>query len=201
LALQSYFSLTRNAYAFMPQYQDLSSFIVPTSFRGKSKLFVQLWWIVQETFFAWSPQVLYSWRVFLLRLFGATIGHGVKIRASVQITYPWMVCVGDHSWIGDDCVLYSLGSITIGKHVAIAHQVYINTGGHNYQSKTFDIFSKPVIIEDECWITNDVYVAPGVTIGRGTIVSARSSVLKNLPAGKICVGTPARPIKDRDFSS
>ena len=179
------------------EYQDLSSFNVPESFRGKSKVAIQIWWIVQGTLFSWSPQFLYSWRVFLLRLFGAQIGHDVKIRSTVKITYPWKVKIGNYSWIGDDCTLYSLGDITIGSHVAIAHKVYINTGGHEYNRKTFDIFFKPVVIEDECWITNDVYIAPGVSIGKGTIVSARSSVLKDLPSGKISVGTPAKPIKER----
>jgi putative colanic acid biosynthesis acetyltransferase WcaF len=182
------------------EYQDLSSFTVPNTFRRKSKIIVQIWWIVHGTLFSWSPQFLYRWRIFLLRLFGATIGHNVKIRSSVTVTYPWKVKIGDHSWIGDDSVLYSLGDITIGSHVAIAHKVYLNTGGHDYEKKTFDIFSKPVVIEDECWITNDVYVAPGVTIGKGTVVSARSSVLKDLPPGKICLGTPAQPIKDRPIS-
>ena len=179
------------------QYQDLSSFSVPGSFRGRSKVTVQLWWIVSATLFSWSPQFLYGWRVFLLRLFGARIGKHVKIRSTVRITYPWKVTIGDYCWIGDDCVLYSLGEIEIGSHVAVAHKVYFNTGGHVYDKKTFDIFSKPIMIHDECWITNDVYVAPGVTIGKGTIVSARSSVLKDLPGGKICIGTPAKPVKDR----
>ena len=183
------------------EYQDLSSFTVPDSFRGKSKITVQLWWVIQSTLFTWSPQFLYAWRVFLLRLFGAQIGKNVKIRSSVRITYPWKVKIGDYSWIGDDCMLYSLGDITIGSHVAIAHKVYLNTGGHEYNKKKFDIFFKPLVIEDQCWITTDVYVAPGVTIGKGTIVSARSTVLKDLPAGKICVGTPAVPIKDRPLSA
>ena len=178
-------------------YQDLEKFRVPLSFRGRSKWTVQLWWIVQSTLFAWSPQVLYSWRRFLLRSFGAKIGKGVLVRSTAKITYPWNIEIGDHSWVGDDNVLYSLGKITIGKNVALAHKVYLNTGGHDYKKSTFDIFSKPVVIEDECWLTNDVYIAPGVTIGRGTIVAARSSVLKDLPGGKICVGTPAKPIKDR----
>ncbi|QCR22594.1 WcaF family extracellular polysaccharide biosynthesis acetyltransferase [Pontibacter sp. SGAir0037] len=181
-------------------YQDLSTFDVPASFRGKSKLLVQLWWIVQGTLFSMSPQVFYGWRVLLLRFFGAQIGKGVKIRSSVKITYPWNLEIGNHCWVGDDTSIYNLGNVRIGNHVAIAHKVYINTGGHAYDKITFDIFSKPVYIEDECWITNDVYIAPGTTIGKGTIVSARSSVLKNLPAGKICVGTPAVPIKDRTIS-
>lgn len=181
-------------------YQDLSLFTVPESFRGRSKIVTQLWWIVQSTLFNWSPQFLFGWRVFLLRVFGAQIGANVKIRPTVKITYPWKVIIGDYVWIGDDCILYSLGEIRIGSHVAIAHNVHFNTGGHVYDKKTFDIFAEPVVIEDECWITSDVYVAPGVVIGRGTIVSARSGVLKSLPAGKICVGTPAKPIKDRPLS-
>lgn len=183
------------------KYQDLSSFRVPDTFRGKSKVTTQLWWMIQATLFRWSPQFMFGWRVFLLRLFGAQIGTGVKIRSSVQVTYPWKVKIGDHVWIGDECVLYSLNNITIGSHVAVAHKVYFNTGGHHYDKLTFDIFGKPVVIEDECWITNDVYIAPGVTIGTGTIIAARSSVLKSLPAGKVCAGTPAKPIKDRPLSS
>lgn len=182
----------------MPKYQDLKLFRVPDTFRGRSKITTQLWWIVQSTLFSWSPQVLYGWRRFLLRLFGAKIGKGVLIRSTAKITYPWNVEIGDYSWIGEDNVLYSLGKITIGKHVALAHKVYLNTGGHDYKQKSFDIFAEPVNIGDECWLTNDVYIAPGVSLSKGTIVAARSSVLKSIyEEGKICAGTPARIIKDR----
>ncbi|SEB80921.1 putative colanic acid biosynthesis acetyltransferase WcaF [Maribacter dokdonensis] len=179
------------------EYQNLQSFKMPSTFRGRSKYIVQLWWIVNATLFNWSPQFLFGWRRLLLRFFGAQIGENVLIRSSVRITYPWKLKVGDYSWIGDDCVLYNLGEITIGKNVALAHKVYINTGGHEYDKTTFDIFSKPVVIEDECWITNDVYIAPGVNIGKGAIIAARSTVLKDVPEGCICAGTPAKPIKNR----
>lgn len=178
-------------------YQNLKNFEVPKDFRGKSKFIVQLWWIVEKTLFAWSPQFLYGWRRYLLRLFGAKIGKGVLLRPTVKITYPWKVSIDDHTWVGEDCILYSLGNITIGAHVAIAHGVYFNTGLHDYSVETFNIKSKPVVIEDQSWITNDVYIAPGVTIGKGCVVGARSSVFKDLPPNKICVGTPAKPIKDR----
>ncbi len=181
----------------MNQFQDLSLFLVPKEFRGKSKIYVQIWWIINDTLFKWSPQALYGWRRFLLRLFGAQIGNNALIRSTVKITYPWNVSIGSYSWIGDDCVLYSLGKINIGSHVAVAHSVYFNTGGHHYDKITFDIFAKPLVVEDECWITNDVYIAPGVTIGKGTIVGARSTVLKDLPGGMVCVGSPAKVIKFR----
>ncbi|TWR27011.1 colanic acid biosynthesis acetyltransferase WcaF [Mucilaginibacter achroorhodeus] len=179
------------------QYQDLSSFTVPSNFRGRSKVVVQLWWLVQSTFFALSPQVFFGWRRFLLRLFGAKIGNNTSIRPSVKITYPWKLTVGSNTWIGDDTTLYTLGEIIIGNNVAIAHRVYLNTGGHIYTKPTFDIFCEPIIIEDECWITNDVFVASGISIGKGTIVGARSTVLHSLPSNKVCVGCPARPVKDR----
>ena len=178
-------------------YQNLKTFKVPKDFRGKSKIIVQLWWIVEKTFFAMSPQVFYGWRRFLLRLFGAKIGKGVLIRSSVRITYPWKVFIGNYSWVGESCVLYSLGEIHIGNHVAIAHGVYFNTGLHDYKKESFDIGSENVFIEDESWITNDVYIAPGVTIGKGCVIGARSSVFKNMPEGWVCVGSPAKPIKKR----
>jgi putative colanic acid biosynthesis acetyltransferase WcaF len=179
------------------KYQDLKKFNVTKGFRGRSKVIVQLWWIVENTFFAMSPQFLYGWRRFLLRLFGAQVGRGVLIRSTAKFTYPWKVSIGDYSWIGEQTVFYSLDEIRIGTHVAIAHGVYFNTGLHDYTKKEFTILSKKIIIGDECWITNDVYIAPGVIIGRGTVVGARSSVYKDLPSNKVCIGNPVKIVRNR----
>lgn len=177
--------------------QDLAQYKTPKTFRGKSKIMVQFWWFINAICFKHSPQILYGWRRFILRCFGAKIGKNVIIRPSVKITYPWKVKIGDNSWIGDDVVLYSLGNITIGKNSVISQKSYLCTGSHDYKKNDFPIYSSSILIEDECWLATDVYVAPGITIGKGTIVGARSSVFKNLPSGKVCVGNPARPIKNR----
>ena len=182
---------------YKPKYQDLSKHVVPKNFRGKNIFIVQLWWIVQSSLFAWSPQFMYGWRRFLLRTFGAKIGKNVIVRPSVHITYPWKVEIGDNSWIGDDTVLYSLGNIKIGRNVSIAHRDYFCTGFHDIHKISFDIGQKPIIIEDEVWIPNDVFIGPGVRIGRGTVVGARSTVFKDLPEGMVCYGNPARPVKRR----
>lgn len=176
---------------------DLSLYRTPKNFRGKSKIIVQLWWIVQSLFFKPSPQVLYAWRRLLLRIFGAKIGKNVIIRPTVTVTYPWKIKIGDNSWIGDDVVLYSLGEIEIGKNTVISQKSYLCTGSHNYKSKDFSILAKKISIEDYCWLATDVFVAPGVIIGKGTIVGARSSVFNNLPENKVCIGNPAKPFKDR----
>ena len=177
--------------------QTLNKFKLPKNFRGRSGLIVQLWWAVDFFLFKPSPQILYGWRRFLLRAFGANIGKGVIIRPSVTITYPWKVSIGDYSWIGDDVVLYSLGEISIGENAVVSQKSYLCTGSHDFKKEDFPIWSKKISIEDECWLATDVYVAPGVTIGKGTVVGARSSVFKDLPAGKVCVGSPAKVIRDR----
>ena len=177
--------------------QTLNKFKLPKNFRGRSSFFVQLWWMVDFLLFKPSPQILYGWRRFLLRSFGATVGKGVIIRPSVTVTYPWKVSIGDYSWIGDDVVLYSLGEINIGKNAVVSQKSYLCTGSHDFEKEDFPIWQKKISIEDECWLATDVYVAPGITIGKGTVVGARSSVFKDLPAAKICVGSPAKVIRDR----
>jgi putative colanic acid biosynthesis acetyltransferase WcaF len=181
-------------------YQRLDTAYLPAGFRGRSPFIVFSWGMVQASLFAWSPQFLYGWRRFLLRLFGAKIGKGVRVRPTVRITYPWKISVGDHSWIGDDVVLYSLGEIHIGRHTVISQKSYICTGGHDYTRLSFDIFSKPVEIGNEVWIATDVFIAPGIRVGDGTVVGARSTVLNDLPPGKICFGNPAKVVKDRPAS-
>ncbi|MBC7450149.1 MAG: colanic acid biosynthesis acetyltransferase WcaF [Cytophagales bacterium] len=172
-------------------YQNLSLFKVPAEFRGKPGWYVQLWWITDALLFRTSPQILYGWRRFLLRCFGAEIGKGVIVRPSAQITYPWKVSIGDYSWIGDDVILYSLGSIHIGSNAVISQRSYICTGSHDYTKPAFEIFSKAIIVEDEVWLATDVFVAPGVTIGKGAVVGARSSVYKSLEGSFIYKGNPA----------
>ncbi len=149
--------------------------------------------------FACSPQVFYKWRIYILRVFGAKIGRNVIIRPSVKITYPWKLKVGDYSWIGDNVELYTLGQITIGSNTIISQRSYLCTGGHDYGKKTFDIFSLPIVIGDSCWLATDIFVAPGISIGNGCIIGARSSVFKNLPEETICYGNPCSVIRKRNL--
>jgi putative colanic acid biosynthesis acetyltransferase WcaF len=177
--------------------QNLDKFILPKGFRGRSAISVQFWWLIERTFFALSPQFLYGWRRWLLRLFGARIGKNVKIRPSVKTTYPWKVSIGDHSWIGDNVVLYSLGEIEIGANTVISQKSYLCTASHDFLLPSFDIFTKKIQIASEVWIASDVFIAPGVVIEKGSVVGARSTVLDNLPANMICFGNPAKPIRLR----
>lgn len=91
----------------------------------------------------------------------------------------------------------SADEIKIGSNTVISQNSYLAAGGHNPNSVSFDTILQPIIIEDEVWLQTDVFVAPGVTIEKGTVVGYRSTVTKNLPPGMICYGNPAKPIKPR----
>lgn len=178
-------------------FQDLSRFRLPEGFRGRPAWFVQLWWCVQALFFRLSPQFCFGWRRFLLRLFGARIGDGVMIRPTVTITYPWKLAIGNDSWVGDDVVLYTLGEIKIGDNCVVSQRSYLCTGSHDMTDPCFPIFAKSITLESQTWIAADVFVAPGVMIGKGTVIGARSSVFSDQPSGMLCLGNPAKPIRSR----
>ena len=177
--------------------QELNSFRLPEDFRGRSIFWVQLWWLVQATVFSKSPQFMYAWRRFLLRLFGARIGAGVIIRPSVRVTYPWKLSIGDFSWVGDNVDLYTLGEIDIHDNVVVSQRSYLCTGSHDYRSSKFDIYSKPIIIERYSWIASDVFIHPGVRVMEGAVVAARSTVVYDVPRGMVVAGFPAKVIKSR----
>ena len=144
-----------------------------------------------------SPQVMYGWRRFLLRAFGARIGKGVLIRPSVSVTYPWKLTVGDWSWVGDHATLYTLGDITIGDNTVVSQHAYLCTGSHHYTRPAFDLYARPIHVESEAWIAARAFVGPGVTIGQGAVVGACSVVLKDVPAEMVCAGNPLKILHAR----
>jgi acetyltransferase-like isoleucine patch superfamily enzyme len=57
---------------------------------------------------------------------------------------------------------------------------------------------RPVRIGRNVWIGFDACVLPGVTVGEGSIVGARSVVLEDVPPYTVVAGNPARPIRSLD---
>lgn len=158
---------------------------------------MQLWWLVQATLFGCSPQFAYRFRAALLRFFGAKVGVETIIRPSVRITYPWKVTIGDFVWIGDNAELYSLGNITIGDHAVVSQKSYLCAADHDYTKPDFPIQAKPIFIGPQAWLAADVFIAPGVKVGAGAVIGARSSVFRDMPEGMLCMGSPCIPIRPR----
>ena len=108
--------------------------------------------------------------------------------------------------------------LIIGKYVSIASGVRFAMSGANHKMSSFATFPFPVVAdnwgldieEQEAWdiegdtiIGNDVWlgyesmIMPGVRIGDGAVVAARSLVTKDVPPYTVVGGMPARAIKKR----
>ena len=161
--------------------------------RGASRVKEALWWFVRSLLFApWFP-ISSGLKVAALRLFGAKIGEGVVIRSRVNVSFPWRLTVGDHVWIGDEVIILSLAPVTIGSHVCISQRAFLCTGSHRFHSESFDLVTKPIVIEEGCWVAANVFVAPGVTLKRGTFCTGGAVVLKSAGPDQVLMGNPAMP--------
>lgn len=176
---------------------DLSKYDQSDFDRGRPKWFIFLWWLIEGIIFPLTPHNFNGVRCSLLRLFGAKIGKGVVIRSSVRVLYPWKVEIGDHSWIGDQVFLYSLDNIKIGSHTIISQKSYLCTGSHDINNPNFRLITAPIEIGNGVWIATDCFVAPNVKIASNSVIGARSSVFKNIPAETVAWGTPCKVHRQR----
>ncbi len=160
--------------------------------RGRPGWYIFLWWLVQAIVFPLSPQPFHFLRRGLLRLFGAKVGVGVIIRPTARFTYPWKVEIGDYSWIGDDVVFYSLDKIEIGRHCVISQKCYLCTGNHDFKDPAFGLMTGEIFVGNGVWVAADCFLAAGVNIGANSMIGARSSVFKSMPAGMVCWGNPCQ---------
>ncbi len=176
-------------------YPDERQIRNPYSFGQKLQRL--LWWIGCLLLIKCSPRPMYSWRRWVLRLFGAKLGDHVCIQRTARIEFPWNLEMGRYSSLGEGAWVYSLGKITIGEFSTISQRVFLCAGTHDYTCPEFSLVTEPITIGRGVWIAADAYVAPGVRIADNAVVGARSVVIKDLPAGMVCVGHPCKPIKSR----
>lgn len=157
------------------------------------------WGIVCPLLFRPSPRPLHAWRSFLLRRFGATIGKGVHVYPGVVIWAPWNLEIGDQAGVASGAILYSQDKITLGEKSVISQGAHLCAGTHDFTKAGFPLVTKPIFIGAHAWIAAEAFVHPGVTVGEGTVVGARSVVTKDLPAWKVCAGFPAKVLKERQI--
>lgn len=165
-----------------------------------NKLARIVWKVVWQLLFRTTPRMLHPWRCFLLRLFGAKLGKAVHPYPSARVWAPWNLEMGDHACLSDGVDCYCVDKIRIGAHSTISQYSFLCTASHDYTQSSMPLVTAPIIIGDRVWITADVFVGPGVSIGDGAVVTARSSVFGDLPPWQVARGNPALAYKARKFN-
>ncbi len=156
-----------------------------------------LWMLVGQPLFSLTFHNWYGLRAAWLRLFGAQVGSGVRLRPSVKIEIPWMLSLDDGATVGDHAILYSLGPICIGARTTVSQYAHLCAGTHDHSRRDFPLLRQPITVGSDAWIGTQAFVGPNVSIGPRAVVGARACVFKDIPADEIHGGNPARKIKDR----
>lgn len=154
-------------------------------------------WAACGPLFRFSPRLLWNWRCFLLRLFGAKVGRNVHILPSVRIFIPWNLEIGEWSSVGFDALIYNLGLVRIGSKVTVSQRAHLCAGSHDFRDPAMPLTKPPIEIGDEAWICADAFVGPGVSVGKRAVVAARAVVVKDVAEGVIVGGNPAKEIGKR----
>jgi putative colanic acid biosynthesis acetyltransferase WcaF len=167
------------------------------SFSLRNRLARLFWNATYILFFKFSPRPMHGYRAFILKLFGARLGKQCHIYPTAKIWAPWNLEMDDHAGLANDVICYNMANIRIGKKVVISQGTHLCTGSHDYTDSNFQLLAKPIEIGDQAWLCTESFVGPGVKIGAGSVVGARSVVLKDIPEWMVCAGMPAKPIKPR----
>jgi putative colanic acid biosynthesis acetyltransferase WcaF len=173
----------------------------PAAFRnphGRANRVARLvWGVVWALLFRPTPWFMGAWRTFLLRRFGARI-KWARFHSTVRVWAPWRLEIGEHVWVDERVYLYNVFGLTLGDRIVISQGAFLCGASHDYTVENYPLTGGRIRVEGDSWITAEAFVAPGVTIGRGTVVGARAVVLKDTPAWTVVAGNPARVIKERE---
>ena len=122
----------------------------------------------------------------------------VSILAPFYADYGVNCIIGEGSFINHGAYLMDCALITIGKHCFIGPNCGMYTATHPLLAEERDRGlekAKPITIGDNVWLGGDVTILPGVTIGEGSVIGAKSLVNKDIPPNVVAVGNPCRVIR------
>lgn len=129
---------------------------------------------------------------------GAKIGEGAIFSVALARKMNANVVVGAHTSIQTDC-LDTRNPLHIGEYVIIGHGTEIITTSHNIDSPEWERKDYGLVIEDYVWLPTKVIVLPSCRrIGRGSVASSGSVVVRNVEPMQVVGGNPAKLLKMRE---
>ncbi|TDY71190.1 acetyltransferase-like isoleucine patch superfamily enzyme [Leptospira meyeri] len=140
------------------------------------------------------------------------LGEGVYIGRNVEIGPGNRIEIGDYTSIQDRTTI--LGDVSIGRYCTFAANISISSGNHYFDKfpelnikdqdrrvlkdpELRNQHSKPVVIEDDCWLGANVFVMNGLKIGKGCVIGANAVITKDVLPYSVVAGVPGKKIRNR----
>jgi maltose O-acetyltransferase len=135
----------------------------------------------------------------LLRELLGDVGEGVVVRPPFYCDYGNHISVGARTFVNYGCVLLDVAPIRMGAACQLATRVQLLTATHPIDPEPRRLgweSAEPIEIGDNVWLGGGAVVCPGVSIGEDTVVGAGAVVTRDLPAGVVAAGVPARVVRE-----
>jgi maltose O-acetyltransferase len=135
----------------------------------------------------------------LLRELLGEVGDGVVVRPPFHCDYGSHISIGAGTFVNFGCAMLDVAEIRIGAHCQIATGVHVVTATHPVDPEPRRLgweSAEPITLGDNVWLGSGAVVCPGVTIGDDTVVGAGAVVTRDLPAGVVAAGVPARVLRE-----
>lgn len=130
----------------------------------------------------------------LRELFGA-LGDSPTVMPRFACDYGFNIRAGRNLFANYDCVFLDCAPIDVGDDVQIGPAVQLYTATHPLDPavrRSGLEGARPIRLGDNVWIGGGAIVLPGVTIGDDAVIGAGSVVTRDVPAGAVARGNPAR---------
>ncbi|WP_372757571.1 putative colanic acid biosynthesis acetyltransferase [Mariniflexile sp.] len=176
----------------LSQYQNTLS---------RKNQFVRFLWTITWFLFArpLPRSIGRSWKLFLLRSFGAKVHKTAHVYSSVRIYAPWNLEMHAYSCLAPDVDCYNVDKVIIGEHTTVSQKTYLCTASHDITKSNYPLITAPIIIANQVWVGASAFIGFGVTIKQGAVVGATASVYKDVESWTIVGGNPAKFIKTREI--
>nr|WP_086939501.1 sugar O-acetyltransferase [Thaumasiovibrio occultus] len=121
------------------------------------------------------------------------------IESPFNCDFGYNLKLGKAFYANHNCTILDCAPIVVGDNCLLAPGVVIAAAAHPLEPTSRaagDEFAKAITIGNNVWLGANVTVCPGVTIGDNVVVAAGAVVASDLPANTLCVGVPAKPIRE-----
>ena len=146
-----------------------------------------------------TPHAAAEERLVLLRRLLGEVGEGVVMEPPFRCDYGSTIAVGARTFVNYGCVMLDVAPIRIGTACQLATNVQLLTATHPIDPAPRRLgweYAEPITIGDNVWLGGGAIICPGVAIGDDTVVGAGAVVTRDLPAGIVAVGNPARVLRE-----